>query len=74
MKWNEILKRGEFNPEEPDKLVVQFTEILKNKHAKRVLDLGCGTGRHVVYFAKQGFETHGIDISETGLKKTKKQT
>jgi len=71
VKWNEILKRGEYSPEEPDKLAVQFTEFLKNKHVKRVLDLGCGTGRHTVYLAKQGFETHGIDISETGLKKTR---
>jgi len=71
VKWNEILKRGEYSPEEPDKLAMQFTKLLRNKHAQRVLDLGCGTGRHTVYLAKQGFETHGIDISETGLRKTR---
>ena len=71
MKWNEILKKEEYTPEEPDKTVIQLTELLKNKHTKRVLDLGCGAGRHTVYLAKQGFETHGIDISETGLRKAK---
>jgi len=71
VKWNEILKRREYSPEEPDKMVVQFAEFLKKKQVKRVLDLGCGAGRHVVYLAKQGFETYGIDISETGLKEAK---
>jgi 2-polyprenyl-3-methyl-5-hydroxy-6-metoxy-1,4-benzoquinol methylase len=34
---------------------------------RRVLDLGCGTGRHIVMLARQGFETLGIDISEKGV-------
>jgi ubiquinone/menaquinone biosynthesis C-methylase UbiE len=30
----------------------------------RLLDLGCGTGRHVVHFARKGFEVTGVDLSE----------
>jgi len=30
----------------------------------RLLDLGCGTGRHVVHFAARGFEVTGVDLSE----------
>lgn len=30
----------------------------------RLLDLGCGTGRHVVHFAAHGFEVTGVDLSE----------
>jgi SAM-dependent methyltransferase len=37
---------------------------------QRVLDLGCGTGRHLVYLAEQGFETFGLDISYSGLQQT----
>jgi len=29
----------------------------------RLLDLGCGTGRHVVHFARKGFDVTGIDLS-----------
>jgi len=29
----------------------------------RVLDLGCGNGRHAVYFAREGFQAAGIDLS-----------
>ena len=30
----------------------------------RLLDLGCGTGRHLVHFATRGFDVTGVDLSE----------
>jgi tellurite methyltransferase len=35
----------------------------------RVLDLGCGEGRDSVFFAAQGFEVTGVEISLAGLRK-----
>ena len=35
----------------------------------RILDIGCGTGRHSVELAKRGYLVTGIDISEAQLKK-----
>ena len=34
---------------------------------KDILDLGCGIGRHSILFAKSGFNTHGIDLSENAI-------
>ncbi|HEX4979067.1 MAG TPA: class I SAM-dependent methyltransferase [Acidimicrobiales bacterium] len=31
----------------------------------RILDVGCGPGRHAHAFARRGFEVHGVDISDT---------
>src|SRR4051794_2244255 len=31
----------------------------------RVLDVGCGPGRHAYELARRGVEVHGIDISQT---------
>ncbi len=31
----------------------------------RVLDVGCGPGRHAIALAKRGIAVHGIDISQT---------
>jgi len=70
-EWNQILQREEYRPESPDEIVVNFVSILKERKAKRILDLGCGAGRHVIYLAERGFESYGADISETGLKLTK---
>jgi ubiquinone/menaquinone biosynthesis C-methylase UbiE len=69
-EWNHILLYQEYSPEEPDELVVNLIELLKKRKAGRVLDLGCGAGRHVAYIAAQGLEAYGLDVSETGLRKT----
>jgi len=48
-------------------------KIIKVNSPKRILDLGCGTGRHTVALAKLGFEAHGIDQSPEALKIAQKQ-
>ncbi|MDH5482516.1 MAG: class I SAM-dependent methyltransferase [Candidatus Bathyarchaeota archaeon] len=72
VEWNQILCKRGYSIEEPDDAVVNFAALLRKKSKEmRILDLGCGGGRHQIYMARQGFETHGIDISKTGLKLTK---
>jgi ubiquinone/menaquinone biosynthesis C-methylase UbiE len=73
-EWNQILREEWYSREEPDEIVVDFANLLKNKNKEsRVLDLGCGAGRHLVYMTMQAFEAHGTDISETGLYITKER-
>jgi len=72
-EWNRILREKVYSPEEPDEYVVQFAGLLTEKKAVHVLDLDCGAGRHVIYFAKRGFEAYGVDFSETGLKMAKER-
>ena len=33
----------------------------------RILDVGCGPGRHANELGRRGFEVHGVDVSETFL-------
>ncbi|MDE2589481.1 MAG: class I SAM-dependent methyltransferase, partial [Patescibacteria group bacterium] len=40
----------------------------KKRNVKRVLDAGCGNGRHVIFFSEQGFDVYGIDISNDAIK------
>ena len=39
---------------------------------QKVLDLGCGIGRHLVFLEKLGVESYGIDLSENAVKEAKK--
>lgn len=42
-------------------------KLLGCVNARRVLDLGCGTGRHVAALRERGFDAHGADVSEDML-------
>lgn len=46
--------------------VEYIVNILMNQNISSgsILDLGCGTGAHAEFFAKKGFNVHGVDISE----------
>ena len=46
---------------------VEFALKLASIHSiipEHVLDIGCGTGGHVISFAKRGVKVHGFDLSE----------
>jgi ubiquinone/menaquinone biosynthesis C-methylase UbiE len=70
-RWNKIYREGRFK-KSVDKNFPQIVEILKEYEIKKVLELGCGAGRHVVYLAKMGFEVYGIDIAKYGIKIARK--
>lgn len=40
---------------------------------RRVLDIGCGTGRHAVELASRGYEVVGIDLSESLLRRAREK-
>jgi SAM-dependent methyltransferase len=47
-------------------------EIAHNKYI-RILDIGCGTGRHAIELAKRGYSLTGIDLSESQLKRAREK-
>ncbi|MFW9952679.1 MAG: class I SAM-dependent methyltransferase [Candidatus Thorarchaeota archaeon] len=65
--WNDIFtNRGRvFLEPHPD--MEKLASLFKAHNFTRLLDLGCGTGRHLLYFSKQGFEVYGLDSSPKGL-------
>ncbi|MEM2100199.1 MAG: methyltransferase domain-containing protein [Thermoproteota archaeon] len=46
----------------PDPIVVDSLSVFKRSNVGRVLDLGCGAGRHCVFLAKEGFDVVGVDF------------
>ncbi len=47
-------------------------EINYNKGLK-IIDIGCGTGRHSIELSKRGYDVTGIDLSENMLKRAKEK-
>ena len=51
-----------------------FIEQEINYHKNtRILDIGCGTGRHSIELAKRGYKVTGIDLSESQLTRAKEK-
>ncbi|MFP4473575.1 MAG: class I SAM-dependent methyltransferase [Candidatus Omnitrophota bacterium] len=47
-------------------------EIKQNKSLK-ILDIGCGTGRHAIELTKRGYNVTGVDLSEDQIKWAKEK-
>ncbi len=47
-------------------------EINFNKELK-IIDIGCGTGRHSIELSKRGYSITGIDLSESLLQKAREK-
>jgi SAM-dependent methyltransferase len=66
--WDYLYSKG-VQGKHPSEMLIRFINanlIGANKKYK-VLDLGCGTGRHLVYLAKNKFEVFGIDGSDKAI-------
>ncbi|RYD78261.1 MAG: class I SAM-dependent methyltransferase [Sphingobacteriales bacterium] len=50
-----------------------FDQLLKGTYAnsKTVLDAGCGTGRNLLYFLKNGFDVYGVDQNPEAIAEMK---
>ena len=45
----------------------EFLDLCPFNPVPRILDLGCGIGRHVIYSARMGLEAYGIDLSAEAI-------
>jgi SAM-dependent methyltransferase len=66
-RWDELHTERKLHY--PNEDVVRF--VMRNWQTHRegltALDLGCGSGRHLVYLAKEGFQVCGVDLSAVAL-------
>jgi ubiquinone/menaquinone biosynthesis C-methylase UbiE len=66
--WNLVKKESWKSPCEEFFFLV---ERWKSKNFERILDIGCGKGRHTLGFTQCGFKTVGVDISPSSIEMTK---
>lgn len=67
-RWDRAFQSDRLRSDEPDTSVVRYARIQLAGLDGRVLDLGCGYGRHLGYFEQQGFEAVGVDFSAAALR------
>ena len=59
-QYYDLLYRDKNYKEEAD-YVARLIERYSHKNNKTLLDIGCGTGNHDIWFAKKGYRVVGID-------------
>ena len=69
--WDSVYKNKGIVQKQVYKLIKDCVKLFNKNNIKKILDLGCGTGRHTIFLAKNGFKVYGIDISQHGLDITK---
>ena len=70
--WDEIFAREGRVFLEPHEDMPNIVQMLKHRGCSTILDLGSGTGRHVVYLAQNGFPVFGLDNSPEGVEATRR--
>lgn len=71
-------KEWNWNSVEQDKWVcpsedsVYLAKKWQEEGVRSILDLGCGRGRHALYFTKKGFKVTAVDLSAEAIEYNKK--
>ena len=65
--WNNLFEDPRFHWKQPDEGVVALSAQWRTEGRRRLLDLGCGAGRHMAFLQTQGFEVDGMDVAPNGL-------
>jgi ubiquinone/menaquinone biosynthesis C-methylase UbiE len=70
--WTKLHTESRYRPKYPAENVVQYIFRNFERNGKtKVLDLGCGAGRHIVFMGKENIVPYGVDYSSEGIKYTK---
>jgi SAM-dependent methyltransferase len=70
-KYYNLLYKDKNYQEEYNYIRDLITEHCNNNN-KNILDIGCGTGKHLSFFKKDGYAVYGIDVSENMISEAKK--
>lgn len=66
--WNQAEKEKWLTPSEDS---IYLARKWSKEGARSILDLGCGLGRHALFFTENGFKVTAVDLSKDAIKFTK---
>lgn len=72
--WRRLYSQGANDLRYPNDVLVRIAaKLLDRARDRKLLDFGFGTGANLVHFASQGFDVHGVEISEHALARTRQR-
>lgn len=73
--WEDIYRTRGYNrypSEEVIGFVLRNFRDVPNRKQVKILEIGCGQGANLWFIAREGYETYGIDASETSIEMSRK--
>jgi len=71
--YDEVYSKDEFYwGREPNNLCKRVVELFVAENKGKVIDLGCGEGKDIIHFARNGINAVGVDVSKPGLQKAQR--
>lgn len=52
----------------------ETVNLFKQRRVERILDLGCGSGKHAIYLSENGYDVYGFDISQMAIETAREIT
>jgi SAM-dependent methyltransferase len=71
--WDARYAQGLVYGTEPTSVARQLVPVLRAHKVRRLLEAGCGSGRDAVFYAREGFEVTGSDISAQALHRARQR-
>lgn len=71
--WDARYARGLVYGTEPTSVARQLAPLLRTHKVRRLLEAGCGSGRDALFYAREGFEVTGTDLSEQALHQARRR-
>lgn len=73
--WDSVYAKQEWGKYPAECLIRFIAKKFYNTERDKVkiLEVGCGPGANIWYFAREGFQAYGIDISPIAIKKAKER-
>jgi len=68
--WEKKFKKGWGEAKRPEPHLLEFFEKYKDEIGPKILDIGSGEGRHLIPFAKAGYDLTGLELTEKGIEIT----
>src|SRR5262245_23709824 len=70
--WDKFHRMPRYRPKYPDDRVVAWTfRTFGAERPRSLLDIGCGAGRHSLFFSSEGFRAFACDFSAVGVEETR---